>query len=88
MIHELKIHPPYFNAKAAGLKNWEARKNDRDFKTGDLVLFLEWDPFITLPAGAYTGRQLGPYAIEGPIFSELSWIELGYVIFQHTQRPI
>lgn len=41
MIHELKILPEYFEAVTSGRKQFEIRKNDRDFKVGDqLILAL------------------------------------------------
>lgn len=35
MVHELKIAPEYFKDVRTGLKKFEIRKNDRDFKVGD-----------------------------------------------------
>jgi len=35
--HELKIHENYYNLVAAGLKTFEIRKNDRDYKPMDTV---------------------------------------------------
>lgn len=49
--HELKILPMYFQAVWEGVKKFEARKNDRNFKVGDIVLLREWD-------GEYTGSAL------------------------------
>ena len=48
--HDLKIQPQYFNFVEAGLKRFELRKNDRDFKVGDLFILREYDK------GEYTGR--------------------------------
>jgi hypothetical protein len=44
MKHELKTWPQYFAAIEKGEKTFEIRKNDRDFKKGDLLELQEWDP--------------------------------------------
>jgi hypothetical protein len=36
-IHKLKTWPTYYDAIAAGEKNFEVRKNDRAFQKGELV---------------------------------------------------
>lgn len=43
MIHELKIKPEYFQAVWNGQKRAELRKDDRDYKVGDLLVLKEWD---------------------------------------------
>lgn len=45
MTHELKILPEYFEAVASGRKQFEIRKNDRDYKVGDLLTLHEHDPW-------------------------------------------
>lgn len=50
--HELKILPKWFEDVQEGRKNFEIRRNDRDFKEGDYLLLKEWD------RGEYTGREI------------------------------
>lgn len=50
MIHELKTLPGYFEDVLAGRKSFEVRKNDRDFREGDLLALNEYGE------GGYTGR--------------------------------
>ncbi|WP_086314591.1 hypothetical protein A5821_002173 [Enterococcus sp. 7F3_DIV0205] len=50
--HDLKIGPVYFEAVIQGLKNFEIRRNDRNFKVEDIVNLRE------LEKGMYTGRIL------------------------------
>jgi hypothetical protein len=54
MIHELKCWPEYFQPLFDGTKNFEMRKNDRNFKVGDDVLLREWSPIRK----EYTGRSV------------------------------
>jgi len=44
MIHELKVVQPFYYDLEMGRKTWELRKNDRDFKVGDILLLQEWAP--------------------------------------------
>lgn len=50
--HELKITPKYFKDVVDGDKNFELRKNDRDFKVGDSLMLKEFD------SGAYKGDSV------------------------------
>ncbi|MDL2141195.1 DUF3850 domain-containing protein [Flavobacterium tructae] len=45
MVHDLKIKYEFAQLHFIGKKNWELRKNDRDFKVGDTIRFtvLEWE---------------------------------------------
>lgn len=50
--HSLKILPQWFHEIAIGRKEFELRKNDRDFRVGDRLLLQEWED------GKYTGRNI------------------------------
>lgn len=52
MIHEIKILPDYFDAAICGAKRFELRKNDRNYKSGDIVIMCEWD------GDSYTGNEI------------------------------
>lgn len=43
MTHELKILKEYFNEVFNENKTFEIRKNDRDYKVGDILILKEWD---------------------------------------------
>lgn len=51
--HELKCHPHFFAAIAAGKKTFEIRRNDRDYRIGDMLNLREYDPTF-----GHTGRRL------------------------------
>jgi hypothetical protein len=53
MTHALKIWPQFYQEVEDGNKTFEVRKNDRDFKTGDVLLLQEWDPVTE----KYTGNE-------------------------------
>lgn len=43
VMHSLKIAPEFFKAVKDGSKNFEIRKNDRDYCVGDTLLLCEYD---------------------------------------------
>jgi hypothetical protein len=60
--HVLKCWPSQFHAVRAGLKPFEFRKNDRDYKVGDTLVLREFIPPDDMPfggqgePGSYTGE--------------------------------
>lgn len=42
-IHKLKTIQPFFDHVKQGYKSFEIRKNDRDFKVGDILILQEYD---------------------------------------------
>ena len=49
--HLLKILPKYFEPVQSNDKTFEVRKDDRDYKVGDILILREWSP-----EEGYTGR--------------------------------
>ena len=58
--HYLKSWPGRFEEVRGGRKPFEIRKNDRDFRPGDHVVLLEWDPVVgrSREASGFTGRTV------------------------------
>ena len=52
-IHSLKTWPDLFQSTMLGLKTFEVRKNDRDFRPGETLILHEYDP----DKKEYTGRE-------------------------------
>ena len=50
--HFVKILPRWFEDVKSGKKNFEIRRFDRDYKTGDIICLQEWEH------GKYTGREI------------------------------
>jgi hypothetical protein len=62
--HELKTWPIFFQKVLSKEKTFELRKNDRNFKTGDILILKEWEPNTK----EYTGREAYfdvPYIMSG-----------------------
>ena len=55
--HILKTHPHPFQAVLDDWKTHELRKNDRNFKVGDILTLREFDPDLD-DGEQYTGRQV------------------------------
>jgi ASC-1-like (ASCH) protein len=56
MVHRLKTLQPYFNDVKIGTKDFELRKNDRNYQVGDTLILEEYDDadFTT----GYTGEVI------------------------------
>lgn len=75
MNHELKILPMYFNEVLYGVKNFELRKNDRDYKVGDILILKEFNKKENM----FTGREIRKsvnYILYGPCYG----LKEGYCI--------
>jgi ASC-1-like (ASCH) protein len=76
MKHELKTWPKYYEAVQNGLKPFEVRKNDRDFKFGDTLVLKEWDQF----SEKYTNREFTvtvTYILDDPTYVKDGLVIMG-----------
>lgn len=81
MMHKLKCHSEYFHKVKGGLKNFEIRKDDRNYCEGDELLLEEFVPEKDRMGneGYYTGHichRRVDYILRGGKFG----LEEGYVI--------
>jgi hypothetical protein len=74
-IHELKTWPDSFIEVFMEKKTFELRKNDRDFKIGDMVILKEYDPET-----GYTGKSLSRKIIY--ILKNFEGLDKDFVILQ------
>lgn len=70
-IHIIKTLPEYYKASADGIKKFELRKNDRDYRPGDILVLKEWET-----ATGYSGR--GSRAEITYIITESEYLAPGY----------
>lgn len=74
MIHALKTEQVFFEASAADVKSFEARKNDRPYHTGDYVALNEWS------GEGHTGRctlHKIVYILSDPAYCKEGYVVLG-----------
>lgn len=77
--HELKTWPEYFTLVEMKVKNFEVRKNDRDFKEGDILRLQEYDPVTVV----YTGNEVWRYVTyifdngDGYVVMQIDELEYG-----------
>lgn len=75
--HILKTWPLYFERVNNGQKQFEVRKNDRDFQTGDIVKLQEYDNVTE----GYTGQELD-FVITYILYGGNFGIQSGYCVLQ------
>jgi hypothetical protein len=74
-IHTLKYIQPYFNQIWLGKKKAEIRKNDRDFKLGDIIYLQEYNK----EKNTFSKYQIKIRITD--ILENFEGIELGYCMF-------
>lgn len=65
--HKLKTLKLYFKSVWTGVKKFEVRRNDRNFKVGDLLELQEYDD----SNNSYTGREVRSiiiYVLQGGVY--------------------
>lgn len=85
MIHELKLYLDFFEEVISGEKSFEIRKNDRQFRVGDMLALNEYD------GNRYTGRSCLVYV--DYIMNSPEYVKEGMVVmsikpctvYRHTE---
>ena len=76
MIHELKTIQPYFDDVVNGVKTFEVRKHDRDFKVGDELILREYN----LESNTYSGKNVHmeiTYILDSENYCKEGYVVLG-----------
>lgn len=73
-VHYIKCETEFFNDVVEGLKPFEVRKNDRDYKPGDDIVLREYDKELA----ELTGREFRVNIIY--FLADYPGIEPGYCI--------
>ena len=81
VVHDLKVWPEFFAALWDGSKVFEWRKDDRDYRVGDVLILREWSE-----ATGYTGR--GTKRTIGYILRDRMGMPSGFAVlgFNETAR--
>lgn len=58
MKHELKIQPQYYESVRKRVKTFEIRRNDRNFKVGDILVLNEFNPETNELTGKWIERKV------------------------------
>lgn len=74
-VHKLKTWPVHFRDVKEGIKDFEVRKDDRDYQIGDYLWLYEYDPELQEYSGSSYGCRI-KYMLKGGQFG----IQEGYVV--------
>lgn len=75
-VHYLKTWTPFFNDVKAGIKPFEVRKNDRNFKVGDTLILEDFDPITNKYKEGWI-PELVTYVLDDPQFVKEGFVILG-----------
>lgn len=75
VCHSLKTWPEHFENILSGVKTFEIRKNDRDFRIGSFLQLFEYDPETKEYSGRWLMKRV-THILNGGQFG----IEQGFVV--------
>ncbi len=79
-VHKLKLSFDYYADSEKGIKTFEIRRNDRDYKVGDVLELREWLWSEVQHKGAYTGSvhwKIITYVFDAPEYLQDGYVCLG-----------
>ena len=75
-VHHLKTVQPYFYDVISGRKTFEVRKNDRNFKVGDMLMLEEYIPMGARYTGIVSPYEI-TYILDSPEYCKAGYVVLG-----------
>lgn len=75
-VHQLKVECEFYASLSLHLKNFEVRKNDRNFQVNDILILREWSAAIEAYTGLYLCAQIS-YILDDPRYCKESYVILG-----------
>lgn len=73
-VHNLKIKLQYFESIISGLKTFEVRCNDRNFKVGDIITLEEYKDDYT---SKFVNAEI-TYILDDPKYCKKGYVILGF----------
>ncbi|OMC79582.1 hypothetical protein BK125_04695 [Paenibacillus odorifer] len=74
--HHVKIFPHYYEDVRSGIKKFEIRKDDRDYRVGDELYLNEFDPELNDTTGRYLSTRI-IYLVGDPQYCKKGYVVLG-----------
>lgn len=75
-VHHIKTWTPFFKEVKTGVKSFEVRFNDRDYKVGDTLILDDFDPDKQMYTGDWTAKLI-TYKLDDPRFVKEGYVILG-----------
>lgn len=75
-VHQLKVECEFYTTLSMHLKNFEVRKNDRDFQVNDILILREWSAATEDYTGLYLCAQIS-YILDDPRYCKEGYVILG-----------
>ncbi|MCT8975517.1 DUF3850 domain-containing protein [Clostridium sp. CX1] len=75
-VHYLKTWTQFFQDVRSGIKQFEVRKNDRNYRVGDTLILEEFDPIKQIKTGAWIPKRI-VYKLDDEQFVKEGYVILG-----------
>ena len=86
VVHKLKTWAEYFKVIINGSKTFELRKNDRDFKVGDRLDLMEYDPKTQSFTGNHCQRFVSYIIGDNPFVNLNGYVILGLALDKEIEQ--